>query len=150
MEFNKSHDDSPEMGKLVGNTGRYPIADNYQGKDITVFYSRNVSGTMPNSNTAARAQAAFFNTDGVQMRIRILKELVRNIRHKIVGLILPFDSYYIDLEIYDVVRYIPNALEGEGKMYEWIIYEKKVSVSNNNITLMLIEKMTTSELPGGN
>ena len=132
IEYIKSIADD-QKGSLTGNTERYPTAGTYNAEDLTILF---------NYKTPTEQ---YFDDTQVQKRINIFNDLIRTPRHKITGLKMPLDLKYAELEIYDVIGYLPETLEGmEKSMYDWIIYEKTISVKDNCVLLTLIERVKTT------
>ena len=126
-------------GKSIGVNYRYPIATIYKNTDLTVKYERQ-SPTQQ-----------IFNTSTLQQRINIIKDLISTFRHRIIGLELPLYFDYLELIIYDVIRYMPKALENSGRpYYEWIIYDKKINLEKETIALTLVERIISNNWNNGN
>ena len=54
-------------------------------------------------------------------------------------------SQYLNIQLYDVIGYLPEALEDVGiSNIDWIVYEKNVHIIKETITLTLIERKTTN------
>jgi len=104
-----------EEGNIIGNTGRYPTAEVYNANDLTTLFRK---GELPTQQ--------WFDTSGIQTKINILNDTTTSQRHRIDAIEVPFAVKYLKLEIYDVVGYMPEALEDTGiTSMEWMIYEKK-------------------------
>ena len=131
LRYKKSWAGSQE-GKIIGNTGRFPTAEIYTGTDLTAEYIRLDPLTQ------------YFNTAGGQARINILNDIIRNLRHKITELVVPFEKRYLELEIFDVIGYTPEALEENNDLPEWTVYSKKINIADETISLSLIERRRTS------
>jgi hypothetical protein len=133
--------DEKEDGHSVGVNYRYPTASVYNGNDLTVKFIYSPE------NPAAQ----FFDTAALQQRIKIIRDTIASFRHKMVDVEVPMTHDYLELLIYDVIGYLPKTLENDAKsVYDWIIYEKKLNLKKETISLTLIERVKTDNWNEGN
>ena len=141
--WKKTHSgESEDEGHAIGVNYHYPMAAILNAEDATVAYTRSGSGSSLNEG---------WNTNALNRRISIIKDLLKTLRHKITGLKLPMSHDYLDLEIFDVIEYMPKVLENtEKELYEWIIYQKRINIKEETITFDLVERVKTIYWNNGN
>lgn len=139
ISYKKAYIGDNQDGHFSGVFGRNPQPDVYTGTDNTVrlvYRSPTDQG---------------YDTTYIQKRISILRDLATAQRHKVSGLRVPLTQKYMDIELYDVIGYIPFILEGTAlPMMEWTVYGKTVLMGSegNCIQLDLIERVTTTAWDG--
>jgi len=92
-----------------------------------------------------------WDTDAVQQRVRIIRDLINTFRHRAHGVKVPMTRAYLELQIYDVVRYLPKPLEGThfGPL-EWMVYKKQMNIAEETITFDLVQRVRSQNWNGGN
>jgi len=92
-----------------------------------------------------------FDTSAVQQRVRIIRDLINTFRHRAHGVKVPMTRAYLELQIYDVVRYLPKPLEGTHfEPLEWTVYQKRINIADETITLDLVQRARSLNWNGGN
>ena len=110
-----------------------------------------ISAAMLREFTPTEGWAEIFDTSAVQQRVRIIRDLINTFRHRAHGVKVPMTRAYLELQIYDVVRYLPKPLEGAhfGPL-EWMVYQKKINIEKETITLDLVQRARSLNWNGGN
>jgi len=145
IAWKKSHADGNE-GRIIGTNARYPAAPILNGVDLTTRYVRQVSEVDGQTRITEG-----FDTSHAQRRARIIRELVNTFRHRCRGVRLPMTREYLGLRIFDVVGYLPRALEdARHEPLEWMIYQKKIDVADETITLDLVQRVRSRNWNDGN
>lgn len=126
-----------EEGHFIDKNDRYPTGTIYNANDGTVALIYN----SPKSQT--------FNDQYLQQRGQIIRDLISTFRHKIKNIQLPMYEKYMNLEFYDVVSYLPKAIDNSESM-EWIVYDTKKNLVDESITITLIERIKTDKWNSGN
>lgn len=138
ISYIKSHQDN-DTGHNIGSNYRYPTAQILDSHDNTVFF------------VYSGPRNQFFDTRHLNTRVHIIRDLIATFRHRIVGLEVPMYFKYMNLEIYDVVGYLPKVLEAAGSVeYEWVIYEKRLNMRRETITFTLVERKRSPNWNQGN
>jgi len=77
--------------------------------------------------------------------------LINTFRHRAHGVKVPMTRAYLELQIYDVVRYLPKPLEGTHfEPLEWTVYQKRINIADETITLDLVQRARSLNWNGGN
>ena len=120
---------------------------------VRVYWGR--SGTVPGFDfyrlfafePATLVGGGDFDTSAVQQRVRIIRDLINTFRHRVHGVKVPITRAYMDLHIYDVVRYHAKPLD---EPLEWMIYKKQINIAEETITLDLVQRARSLNWNGGN
>jgi hypothetical protein len=139
ITYNKSlAEDENNEGHFIDENDKNITGTIYNGKDSTVEFIR----------VSDRDQR--FDTQHLQKRSMILRDLIASFRHKIKNVQLPMYMEYLNLEFYDVVGYAPKAVDTTNKIMEWIVYDIKKNIKDECVTITLIERIKSPNWNGGN
>jgi len=126
-----------EQGSNIAINDRFPTASIFNGYDATV----------PLVYRAPTDQE--YDTQFLQQRAMILRDLVFNKRYGIKNVQVPMHRQYLELEFYDIVGYIPRAINHRTEPLDWLVYDIKKNLRSETITLTLVERKMTEFWNGG-
>ena len=153
ITWKKTHSGgSEDEGHEIWHNYRYPMASVLNAEDATAKYKRTEILTEDDQGAIIDAIISdSYDVATLNKRISILKDLLKTFRHKITGVKVPMTHKYLDLEIFDVIEYMPKVLENTEKpLYEWLIYQKKINIKEETITFDLVERVKTIYWNNGN
>jgi len=144
--YKKAWDGPEGEGRVVGTNYRNPTADILHGLDLTARFVR------PDGPDGPLRE--YFNLDALKRRVAVIRDMIAGVRHRVTGLEVPMTGDYLELLLFDVVGYLPRALQGgDGTAIDWIVYEKKTNLDRETVTLTLVERATSENWhyprPGG-
>jgi len=136
ITYRTSHGSPGEgEGRVVGSNFKYPIAEILNGHDLTTRYFRDEVPGSPGGFSEG------FEIEHLARRVRIVRDLVDTVRYRITGLEVEISRRFLDLQICDVIGYLPRALRDSGlPTLDWLVYEKTIDLDRGSITLSLVER----------
>jgi len=145
LSYKKAWGSDSEEGRMAYPNYRNPTAGILTGLDLTArfSYEQTEKPERPEKDEPPYT-IEYFDVAAIRKRSRIISDMTAGVRHRITGLELPMARAYLELLVYDVVGYVPRALEDTGRaMIDWIVYEKKMDLKNETVALTLVERVTT-------